>query len=229
MDNRRGIVEGCHLFASASSRSLDRLAACATVQTPTPDSALFSAGDPSGGLWIVLSGIVRIWINDPRGREHTMMLLEPGDVLGEIALLDGGPRSANADVMGPTRLLHFPREGFRAILREDPDLAEHVIIMLCEKLRGNTEDLHRTAFYDLGARLALKLIDLAVAHAKSTGDGFVFTRKFSQTELALMLGASREAVNKRMSKLVAAEVLKVEDGYIHILDHERLKRAAHAA
>lgn len=229
MGDRRAIIESCYLFSSAADISLEMLAACSSVHSPPADGPLFREGDPSGGLWIILSGLVRIWRTDPQGRELTMWLLEPGEVVGEIALLDGGERSASADTMGATRLLHFPRDRFRGILRQDPDLAEHVIMLLCERLRRNTEDLHRAAFYDLGARLAMKLSDLAISHSDQRNNGFVFTRKFSQTELALMLGATREAVNRNMSKLTAAGIVSVVDGYIHILDNERLKRASRAS
>lgn len=212
------IISGCYLFVEADSESLVQLAGRSSIEKLAKNAPLFMAGDEADGLRIVLDGLVRIWINDADGHELTLTLLEPGDAFGEIALLDGQPRSANATVIEPTSLLLLRRPVFEEVLQSDTHLARHLILLLCDILRRNTEELRGFAFHDLGVRLAQKLHELAIAHAAIDKGSARFTRKFSQTELAQMLGATREAVNKRIAAMSHDGLLRIENGLIEIPD-----------
>lgn len=216
--DKLAIIGGCYLFAEADRKSLVQLAGRSSIEKLDKNASLFMAGDEADGLRIVFDGLVRIWISDEDGRELTLTLLEHGDAFGEIALLDGQPRSANATAMEPTSLLLLRRSVFHEVLQRDPHLAQHLILLLCDILRRNTEDLRGFAFHDLGARLAHKLHELAIAHAVIENGAARFTRKFSQTELAQMLGASREAVNKRLATMSHDGLLTIENGLIEIPD-----------
>lgn len=215
---RTAIIRGCYLFAEANDESVSLLAGRSSIEKPRKNSQLFMAGDEPDGLRIVLGGLVRIWINDIDGRELTLTLLESGDTFGEIALLDGQPRSANATVIEPSSLLLLPRSAMDDVLQRDTHLARHLILLLCDMLRRNTEELRGFAFQDLGVRLAQKLYELAMAHASIDGGSARFQRKFSQTELAQMLGATREAVNKRLAALSHDGLLRIENSLIEIPD-----------
>ncbi|HCQ66559.1 MAG TPA: hypothetical protein DIU07_16055 [Rhodobacteraceae bacterium] len=191
-------IRKCHLFASADDPSVAALALASRFVRFRAQQGLFMAGDPPDGLYVLQSGLVRIWIADEDGRELTIALMEPGDPFGEIALLDGLPRTANATALEPTECLLTPPAALDAALEGYPTLARHLIDLLCEHLRRNTAEMGAFAFLDLDSRLAQKLHDLAVAHSVIDGGAARFTRRFSQSDLAQMLGVTREAVNKRL-------------------------------
>lgn len=196
-------IRKCHLFAGADDRSVAALAKASGLVKFGPGQHLFMAGDPPDGLYVVQSGLVRIWIADAEGRELTLALMEPGDPLGEIALLDGLPRTANATALEPTACLLTPRAALDAALEDNMPLARHLIDHLCEHLRRNTTEMGAVAFLGLDSRLAQKLHDLALAHGEIDDTGAArFTRRFSQSDLAQMLGVTREAVNKRLGAFV---------------------------
>lgn len=227
-DTKSELIRQCYLFADAADDSIRRLARLSQIETLPKRREVFAAGDPSDGLRILVSGLVRTWISDAEGRELTLTLIEPGEAFGEIALLDGSERSANATVLEPAQVLLLRQSAFDDVLDEDIGLARHLIVLLCDRLRRNTEDLRGFAFHDMGARLAGKLYDLAMAHADVTGNTARFERKFSQTELANMLGATREAINKRLAGLSYDGVLSIDAGRITIIDLPELRRLAHA-
>ncbi|SEM70786.1 Crp/Fnr family transcriptional regulator [Palleronia pelagia] len=213
---RADLIRQCYLFEGAKPETIARLAETSTLETRDRRMDVFYAGDASDGMRILISGTVRIWINDVQGRELTLALIEPGEAFGEIAMLDGASRTANASVLETARMLLVKQAAFDAVLETDPRLARHLIVLLCDRLRRNTSDLRGFAFQDMGARLAAKLHDLAMGHAEIDGDEARFTAKFSQTELANMLGVTREAVNKRLAAMSCDGILSMEDGKITI-------------
>ena len=222
-DDRIKLIRQCYLFTEAQDDSLKRLAQLSHIETLPKNRDIFAAGDPPDGLRILISGLVRTWINNAEGRELTLTLIEPGEAFGEIALLDGAERSANTTVLEPARLLLLRQSAFDRVLEEDPALMRHLIVLLCDRLRRNTDDLRGFAFHDMGARLAAKLYELTMVHAVVTGNTALFGRKFSQTELANMLGATREAINKRLAALSYDGVLSIKAGLITILDLRALR------
>jgi CRP-like cAMP-binding protein len=224
----REAVGRCYLFAEAEPRSLDALAsACRPMRHPGGQS-LFAAGDEADGLRIVLDGAVRIWISDAEGRELTLALMEEGDAFGEIALLDGLPRTASAVTLGETACLFLPARAFDDALSRDPGLARHLIRTLCELLRQNLDAVSALAFMGLGGRLAQKLHELALTYGDFDGTGARLGRRFSQTDLAHMLGVTREAVNKRFKALAHDGLVRQEAGRMVIPDMAALAARAQA-
>lgn len=221
-------LRDCYLFAGADPRSVDALTEASRVSTSPAGKTLFQTGDAADGLHIVLSGLVRIWIADPDGRELTLALLEAGDPFGEIALLDGLPRTANATVIERSECLVLPCRAMETVLARDPALARHLIQLLCELLRRNTVAIGGFAFSGLGGRLALKLHELALSHGRLEAGRARLTRKFSQSDLASMLGVTREAVNKRMAALAHDRLVSIESGFIVLPDLAALAARANA-
>lgn len=224
--DKMDIIRKCYLFTEASPDSIARLAEYSLVENAPKNRQLFETGDEVDGLRVVIDGLVRIWINDIEGRELTLTLVEAGEAFGEIALLDGDLRSANATVADSAQMLLLKRDAFTTVLEGDPKLAQHLILLLCDRLRRNTQDLHGFAFQDLRVRLGQKLYELVMAHAEMEGKGARMTRKFSQTELAHMLGATREAVNKRLSAMSFDGVVTIKNGWIEIPDLDALRQEA---
>lgn len=224
--DKTSLLRRCFLFENADDRAIAALADRAALARCPKDQALFLEGDEGGALYIITSGLMRVWLSEPEhGKELTLAFLEEGDVLGEIALLDGQTRSASASAVEDTELLEIKRAAFFEAVREIPAFAEHLFELVCERYRENMADLNARVFFSLKRRLAEKLVGLALAHGRIDGPRVTFTRKFSQTELAQLLGVTREAVNRQLSDWVRADVAKVDNGRLEILDLPALQRA----
>ena len=200
-DEREAALRKCYLFADLGPQSLEPLVQASSIRVIQTGSEIFAAGDVVDGLRVVISGQVRLWIADREGRELTLHFAEPGDSFGEIALLDKLPRSATATALETTRCLLLPVTAVEAALAADPAVARHLILSLCTILRRNVDTIGGFAFSGLDARLARRLYDLAHNHAEIDGQSARFTRRFSQTDLAQLLGVTREAVNKKLRAL----------------------------
>jgi len=185
---------------------------------------LFQQGDDGDALYGVVEGLIRICIAGESGKELTLGLMETGDIFGEIALLDGLPRTADAYAAEDSTLIVIDRGPFMTLLEREGRLARHVIELLCERLRENTERLGEYAFLNLGARLARKLCALSVAHGRHEGSEVMIDVKLSQTELAQMLGVTREAVNKQLQTWSRLGVMRFDRGYITIADQKRMQQ-----
>lgn len=201
LSDRVAQIRSCFLFSAAKEDTLHALASESHVENCAANQAIFAVSDDADGLRVVLSGEVRIWLADEEGREMTLSFMRPGDFFGEIALMDGLTRSANATALGETQCLFIPVGAVESIMEQDIGLAKHIIFSLCELMRRNVGTISALAFASLDARLAKVLYDLALDYAQVDNNRAVFSRKFSQSELALMLGVTREAVNKRLKIL----------------------------
>lgn len=208
-------------FNGLEPSDLTRLAQIARVSNLTPDTVLFSQGDESDGLYCVSGGIVRIFLTAEDSRELTIQLFEEGEVIGEIALIDGLPRSAGAATLTETQLIFIPRQSFLTLLDHSPQLQRQIILSLCERLRQTNEQVNRAVFHDLRHRLLVLLRQLALIHGRIEKDIAVVELDLTQGTLAQMLGASREAVNKQIRALTKEGRLSVE-GH-HIIVHRSVK------
>jgi len=220
------ILRSCYLFAEAEASSLDPLVAASSFQSYQHKTEIFAAQDEADGLRIVLSGQVRVWLADRDGREFTLRFMQPGDTFGEIAMLDGLPRTATASAVENTTCLFLPSEAMVQAMETDIALARCLIHSLCELMRRNLGTISSFAFVGLYERLVHLLHELAHDHATFQDGGAVFARKFSQTELALLLGVSREAVNKRFKVMVNDGLVQVKRGYITIPNTAALLKTA---
>jgi len=199
------------VFNGLDLEDLRRLAAIAREVTLPASSILFEQGEESDGLYIVASGIVRIYLTAEDGREATISLLEDGEMIGEIALLDGLPRSAGAAALTDTKLMFIPHKPFCDLLDSSPKLSRQVTLMLCERLRAANSQVAQAIFHDLRYRLLVLLRQIAVIHGRIEKDVAIVDLEVTQGTLAQMLGASREAVNKQLRTL-AKEGRVVMDG-----------------
>ncbi len=179
---------------------------------------LFWEDEPADALFGVAKGLIRIWVHGPDGRELTLNLMESGDFFGEIALLDGLPRTASASALADTEMLSVPRAAFLELMVKEPKLALHIIELLCERLRYNTDRIRDAAFLDLGARLAKTLEALALGHGEEGPEGILITAKLNQSELAQLLGVTREAVNKQLKQFAQEGLISTKGSRILVLD-----------
>ena len=227
-EDRSRLLRRSFLFRDLADEVLARVAAIALPRALGPDETLFWQGDEGDALYGVVSGLVRIWVHGPDGKELTLNLMEPGDFFGEIALLDGLPRSASATGLSSSELVVLPRRDFLALLEREPRLARHLIELLCERLRGSTDRIRDAAFLDLGTRLAKTLEALATAHGRATEGGTLIEAKLSQGALAQLLGVTREAVNKQLKSFERDGLIALAAGRMTVRDLPALRAKGQA-
>ncbi|WP_162913074.1 Crp/Fnr family transcriptional regulator [Rhodospirillaceae bacterium SYSU D60014] len=220
--DKERLIRSSFLFHDADPDLLQRLVRLSRVQQIGKGALLFQQGDEGNALFGVITGLIRIWVAGRGGKELTLGLMEPGDVFGEIALLDGLPRTATAEAAENSALLVVDRALFLELLDQEGRFARHIIELLCERLRLNTDRLSENAFLNLRARLAKRLQALAIAHGRHGADGLRIDHKFTQTELAQMIGVTREAINKQLRAWCEEGVLRFDRGIITVVDQARL-------
>ena len=177
------------LFAALSESARARLAGAGVVVTLEPTALLFAKGDAGDALFVLLEGEVEVRTSSEGGRDVRIAALKPHALIGEMAVLDGGARSADIAAIRRSRLLRIARETAIATLESEPKALLNLIAELVRRLRHADSQLEDAALLDLGGRLAQRLIEEA-------GDGAVVT--LTQTELARRIGASREKVNRKL-------------------------------
>ena len=225
VDNAPGMenaLRGSFLFPLLGEGERHRFFAAARSRSWKAGATIFLVDDPGSAMMLVRSGTVRISYPTLDGRVFLLADLGPGDVLGEIAMLDGGNRSADATALTDCTLLVFERREFMPLLEGNWRLAEAVLKVVCERLRKADAHIADLAFADLPSRLAKALI----ARGQAGSDGEVLVMD-SQSTLAAMVGSSREAVNRCLRKWQDAGLVTIADGRIAVADPELLAEAVH--
>lgn len=222
---RSCVPAGTGLGAGVGQAAVRRFVREGRERTVRAGEHVFLEGDPPDGLYVILSGLLRVWTAGPSPAELTLALLEPGDVFGEAAIIEGGPRSASVTALRDSRVVRLPAGKALELIAAEPDFARALLDTLCERLRRANAVRWGEAFLDLEARLAECLCDLAFA-AGEVADGAARIPGITQSDLARMLGVSREAINKRLKSLAARGLVRVEAGTIVSPDISALRRAA---
>lgn len=215
------IIARSELFAEAPAEVVTSLAAAAEERHLIRGDLLFQEGDQPDALFIVLKGRIAIAMdNHPLdSRESVLALMEPGDLFGELGMLDEGPRSANARALEPSTVLALPYDAVLAVLRDRPQLLWGVTRLLARRLRAMDEALADSVFLDVTGRTAKRILELA--------DGAdEFQLPVTQEELAGMVGASRERVNKAIASFIRLGWIEQHDRQYRILMRDRLELRA---
>jgi CRP/FNR family transcriptional regulator/CRP/FNR family cyclic AMP-dependent transcriptional regulator len=216
------LIRDVPLLARLPEAELRALASKGHVHDYRSGTAIFHEGDPGDALYIVISGGVRIVVASRKGEEATVALLGPGECVGDLALVDGKPRSASAIASGKTKTLVVRRDDFRTWLIERPKAMLALLETLSLRVRRTDEALADFAFLDLPQRLAKRLLDLAIA--QRDGQELAGTQiKITQAELASMLGVSRESVNKQLNQFSRDGWIALRRGVITLAQPESLR------
>ena len=194
----KAVLQRNYLFRGLPDAALQRLAALATRRSYDKGEIIFAQGDEGNSLYGVASGRVRISASGSGGQEVFLNIMEPGDTFGEIAVMDGLPRTAAATALDQATLIVIKRRDFLQLIEREPKLALHLLKLLCERLRWTSELVEESAFLTGPARLAKRLLILASLHGRSVEVGKLELR-ISQSELARFLGISRQIVNQHLS------------------------------
>ncbi|HEV2440246.1 MAG TPA: Crp/Fnr family transcriptional regulator [bacterium] len=211
------------LFAQLSPAELEKLAALFRRRRYRAGEPVFREGDPGTALYVVETGEVKILLGGADGKEVALSLLGPGEFFGELALLDGEPRSADAVVTVPSELLVLPREDFLRFLREVPAVAINMLAALSRRFRRTDRLVHDAAFSDVRTRVTRLLVELAETRGKPAPGGVVIGPRLTQGDLASMVGATRESINKCLRYYAAQGLLRHERGRLVLLNVERLR------
>jgi CRP/FNR family cyclic AMP-dependent transcriptional regulator len=223
-DARRAALLGSPLFDAMQSAELDEILKFASERRFRRGQTIFQRGDNGSALMAVLHGRVRISSVSSEGKEVTLNVINPGEIFGEIALLDGEPRSADATAIEDTTLLVVERRHFLPFLRRNEDLILRLLAVLCRRLRQTSMALEEIALFDLPVRLARVLLKLAVDYGRPATDGTRIDLKLSQRDLSNLVAASRESVNKQLRVWREDSLVDLEDGFIVLRRPAELER-----
>jgi CRP/FNR family transcriptional regulator, cyclic AMP receptor protein len=210
---------GSDLFVNLGAEALARVAVKASTMRLERNDALFGEGDQADELFVVLTGRIAIAKRSTDGRESLVALMEPGDIFGEMPLFDGEPRSASARALERSEVVRVPFEAMRSELEAQPALMWDVVALYASRLRATDDALADAMLLDVTGRTAKRLLELS-----ASADEFVLP--ITQEELAGLVGASRERVNKAIAAFVRLGWIDQTDRRYRILNRQRLTERA---
>ena len=213
------LLADADLFRSLSPEAIERVIAASDRSALKRGDVLFDEGDDAAELFVVESGRIAVASRSPDGRESVYALMEAGDVFGEMALFDHMGRSALARALEPSVVHAVPYDALRTALEDDPVLLWGVVELLARRLRSMDNALADAVFLDVTGRTAKRLLELA-------GDADEFVLPVTQEELAGLVGASRERVNKALASFIKLGWVEQRDRRYTITDREQLTRRA---
>jgi CRP-like cAMP-binding protein len=215
-------------FAGLDAPALERVAAGTRMRRFRRGEIIFHAGDPGDALFIIVSGEVKIALPSAEGDEAILATLRPGDVFGELALLDGAPRSATASALVATEVVLLPRDRFRELIATEPAVRDILLASLAGELRRLTTHVEELHFLDMTGRVAARLVRLAREAGPAATDGSIQLRPtLTQAELASMVGCTRQSVNKLLGQFADDGLVRVDRDGIVVTDLTGLVAASH--
>ena len=214
------------LFGDLTTAELVGLASLMRPRPYAKDEVIYLRGDPGTAFYVIASGKVKIALTSPDGKELILRRLGPGGFHGELALLDDEPRSADAVATESSVLLVLQRDAFRQFLAEHPDIATKLLGTVSQYLRRNAELIQDATFLDVPARLARILLELASqpGSAELPPPGAVIPDRMKQGELASLVGATRESINKWLGSFEKQGLISYDKGHITLLRPTGLKQ-----
>jgi len=210
------------LFAGLAAPELDALTKLLRQSDIKTRAVVCHQGDPGNSLYVVLSGLLKVVTSSEDGHEVVLSMLGPGMTFGEIALLDGRPRSASVIACQASTIATIDRHGFNQFLANYPETRDKLIVALCGRIRTLTDRVEDLSALEVPARLARTLIALSeTLGSELQGKRYVHAR-ISQGEIGSMVGAARESINKIMRQWEDKGVISIVDGRVQILRPETL-------
>jgi CRP-like cAMP-binding protein len=210
------------LFAELSGPELDQVASVAIPRSFPKGVRVFHEGDSSDACYIVRAGDLRVTREHPDGRAIALATLGPGDFFGELAMLDGGTRSASVETLSDSQLLALPASDVRRVIAAHGDIAAKLIVAITRRLRETNERVARQSFQTVPSRVAGVLAQLIAEEAIPDGRQGV-TVRMTQADLAQLAGTSRESVSRFLATLERAGVVRVGRGRVTVIEPRRLR------
>lgn len=219
-----GLLRSVPLFAELDEAELERFSRVAVPRSYPEGTRVFHEGDHSDACYIVRSGTFRVTREHPDGRAITLATLSPGDIVGELAMLDGEVRSASVETLGGKgELLALPASDVRSLLEKHPDITVKMVAALTRRLRAANERISRQSFQTVPSRVAGVLSQM-VDDEDSGNDGAKreITIRMNQADLAQLAGTSRESVSRFLADLERSGVVRAGRGQVTILEPAKL-------
>jgi CRP-like cAMP-binding protein len=220
-EDKLGLLRRHSLFGQLPPAVLDHLGSYMKRRSLPRGAVIFTKGDPGTGLMGVLAGTVKISVPSADGRDIVLNIIHEGEIFGEIALLDGRPRTADASAMTDCELMVIERRDFIPFLGSHPDLMMKIIEILCARLRHTSEQVQELTFLHLPASLAKALLRL-------TDEAQAPTRKvaITQREISQIVGRSRESTNKQLRAWAKHGLIRLERSAVTVLQRDKLAEVA---
>jgi CRP/FNR family transcriptional regulator len=221
------ILRRAPLFAALDEESAASLRNAMTEVRLARGDVLFHEGDPGDRVYVVTEGKIKLGRTSADGRENLLGVLGPGETFGEVSLFDPGPRTATATAVTESTLLGLAHADLQPWLAERPEVAKGLLQQVAHRLRRTNENMADLVFQDVPARVAKALLDLATRFgAPAPTTGIHVPHDLTQEELAQLVGASRETVNKALADFVNRGWIRLEARAVVLLDVERLRQRA---
>ncbi len=222
LEEKSKLLRSHFLLKTLSDDDLEKLARYSQVQQVEAGTVIFNKYDAGDSMMVIITGSVMIGSSSFAGKELVLNIIGQGEVLGEIAFVDGEERTADARALEDTTYLVLERRYFQPLLDEQPKLAVELLGVLCQRLRNTTDQMEDTAFYELKTRLARKLLAFAEHYGSESGVRTNIKLPVNQSELGAMLSATRESVNRQLRELSNEGLIELDQGAITIVDQDAL-------
>jgi CRP-like cAMP-binding protein len=213
------ILRDHYLFGNLTPQQIESLSACIVTRSVKRGTNIYAKGDPGTSLCGIGAGTVKISVPSADGKDAVFNVLGKGDIFGEIALLDGNPRTADATAVTDCALFVIERRDFLPLIRKEPEIALRIIEILCSKLRRTTQQAEEVMFLDLPSRLAKALMRLGDADTTGMQERKV---TITQKDLGNLIGRSRESTNKQLRIWQGKKWVRLERNAVVILAADSL-------
>jgi CRP-like cAMP-binding protein len=226
MDHMDSVLHQSPLFASVDEDGAAALMELLTEQVVSKGGVLFHEGQPGDQLFLIIEGKVKLGHASADGRESLMAVLGPGEMFGELSLFDPGPRAASATALTEARVVRLDNAQLMPWLAGRPEVAASLLQALARRLRRTNEAMADLVFSDVPGRVAKALMELGEKFGTMVSGGLLVTHDMTQEEIAQLVGASRETVNKALADFAQRGWISLESRQVLILDVERLGNRA---
>jgi CRP/FNR family transcriptional regulator len=224
VDHADDVLRRAPLFAALDDEGAAALQAGVTIVEISRAERLFEEGASGNQLYVILDGKIKLTRAAADGRENLLSVLGPGEMFGELSLFDPRPRTASAVAVTDSRLGALAHDDLRSWLTGRPDVALHLLQALAQRLRRANDVMADLVFTDVPGRVAKALLDLAGRFGDSQPDGLHVNHDLTQEELAQLVGASRETVNKALADFAARGWLQLSAKSVLLIEPERLRK-----
>jgi CRP-like cAMP-binding protein len=222
MDEAVSLLRKVSMFASLNEGELVKAAEQMRRRSYGPGVTLFHQGMPGSSLYVIQKGSVRVFAVGLTGQEHTFTTFGPGHFFGELSVIDGLPRTASAITLDHAVIWLMSREAFLRLMEDCPALCRSVVEILAGRIRGAATHVESIIFQDVLGRVAFEVLNLAERHGRDTETGIEIDMPLTQSDLATIVGATRESVNKALATLRKQGLLEMEGTRLQVLKAEKL-------
>ena len=220
------VLANVPLFAALDADGASALLASMVEIHVAKGQTVFVEGDEGESLYVIRTGKIKLGHASTDGRETLLAVLGPGEMFGELSFFDPGPRVSSATALTDTALASLSRSSLRPWLTGRPEVAEALLQAMAHRLRRTSEAMGDLVFTDVPGRVAKALLDLSEKFGETTAEGTLVSHDLTQEELAQLVGASRETVNKALADFASRAWIRIESRAVVILDAERLAKRA---